>query len=220
MKQRFGVSATLVFGGVLAFPVLNPACALADSTEGPTITVKVLNLAKVSRSTLEKGQAVASEIFSEAGIELKWLNCPCEQSEQANFTLRIIPKLFGSTRSTFRSDHLGFAAVSEDGGDLATVFFDRVEALGKGGDLSSLLGLATAHELGHLLLGPRAHVDGGIMRPRWTRDSLRQVHRGGFFRFSPEQSQTMRHRLVKSLELANRLAAESVSLGPREVTER
>lgn len=218
MKQRFGVSATLVFGVVLVSPLAIRARALADSTEGLTITVKVLNLAKVSRSTLEKGQAVASEIFRETGVELKWLNCPCQQSELANFSLRIIPRLFGSTRSTFRSDHLGFAAVSDDGGDLATIFFDRVEALGKGGDLSSLLGLATAHELGHLLLGPRAHVDDGIMRPRWTRQDLRQVYRGGF-RFSPEQSQTMRHRLVKSLELANGLAAESVRLEPHEATE-
>ena len=87
--------------------------------------------------------------------------------------------------------------------------------MGKGGDLSSLLGLATAHELGHLLLGPRAHVDDGIMRPRWTRQGMRQVDRGSF-RFSPEQSQTMRHRLVKSLALANGLAAESVGPGPLE----
>ena len=219
MKQRFGVSATVVFAVVLVSPPAIRARALADSTEGLSITVKVLNLAKVSRSTLEKGQAVAGEIFRETGVELKWLNCPCQQSELATFSLRIIPRLFGSTRSTFRSDHLGFAAVSEDGGDLATVFFDRVEALGKGGDLSSLLGLATAHELGHLLLGARAHVDDGIMRPRWTRQSLRQVHRGGF-RFSPEQSRTMRYRLVKSQELANGLATESGRLEPHEATER
>ena len=218
MMQRFGVSATLVFGVVLGFPLAIRAGRPADSTEGLTITVRVLNLAKVPRSTLERGQAVTSEILSETGVELKWLNCPC-QSELATFSLRIIPKLFGSTRSTFRSDHLGFAAVSEDGGDLATIFFDRVEALGKGGDLSSLLGLATAHELGHLLLGPRAHVDDGIMRPRWTRRGMRQVDRGSF-RFSPEQSQTMRHRLVKSLALANGLAAESVGPGLGKTTGR
>ena len=218
MMQRFGVSATLVFGVVLGFPLAIRAGRPVDSTEGLTITVRVLNLAKVPRSTLERGQAVTSEIFRETGVELKWLNCPC-QSELATFSLRIIPKLFGSIRSTFRSDHLGFAAVSEDGGELATIFFDRVEALGKGGDLSSLLGLATAHELGHLLLGPRAHVDEGIMRPRWTRQGMRQVDRGRF-RFSPEQSQTMRHRLVKSLALANGLAAESVGPGPGEGAER
>ena len=125
MKQRFGVFASLFFGVVLGFPLAVRAGRLADSTEGLTITVRVLNLAKVPRSTLERGQAVASEIFRETGVELTWLNCPC-QWELATFSLRIIPKLFGSTRSTFRSDHLGFAAVSEDGGDLATIFFDRV----------------------------------------------------------------------------------------------
>jgi hypothetical protein len=213
MKQRFGVSATLVFGVVLGFPRVVRAATLSDSTDGLTITVKVHNFAKVPRTTLEKSQAVASGVFRETGVELKWLNCPC-QTEAATFSLRVIPKLFGSTQSTFRSDHLGFAAVSDDGGDLATVFFDRVEALGKGGDLSHLLGLATTHELGHLLLGPGAHVDEGIMRPHWTRKDLRQVHRRSF-RFSPEQSQTMRHRLGKS-RAAKGLATESERPGPIE----
>ena len=219
MKQRFGVSATLVFGAVLACPLTMRARALPDSTEeGLTITVKVLNFAKVPRSTLEKGQAVASEIFRETGVELKWLNCPCEQSDLANFTLRIIPKLFGSTRSTFRSDHLGFAAVNEEGGELATVFYDRIESQTRGGDPSNLLGLAAAHELGHLLLGSKAHTDNGIMRPNWTRKDRRQVDRAGF-RFTSEQSETMRQRAVKSLALANSQPAESIPLGLRVGTQ-
>ena len=215
MKQRFGVFATLVFGVVLGFPVAIWAGRLVDSTEGLTITVKVLNSAKVPSVILQKGQAVAGEIFREAGIELRWTQCPCEPSPDVmSFYLRIIPKLFGSTMSEFRSDHLGFAAVNEEGGELATIFYDRIESQTRGGDPSSLLGLATAHELGHLLLGSNAHTDEGIMRPRWTREDRSPAHRGSF-RFSPEQSQTMRHRLVKSLALANGLAAESVRPGPR-----
>ena len=71
-------------------------------------------------------------------------------------SLRVRQDLFGSTTSKFRSDHLGFAAVTEEGGELAAVFYGRIESLGRGGDLSNLLGLATAHELGHLLLGSKA----------------------------------------------------------------
>ena len=98
---------------------------------------------------LQKGQAVAGEIFREAGIELRWTQCPCEPSPDVmSFYLRIIPKLFGSTMSEFRSDHLGFAAVNEEGGELATIFYDRIESQTRGGDPSSLLGLAMAHELG------------------------------------------------------------------------
>ena len=91
MKQRFGVFATLVFGVVLGFRLAIRAGRLADSTEGLTITVRVLNLAKVPRSTLEKGQAVTSEIFRETGVELKWLNCPC-QSELSDLLSSDHPK--------------------------------------------------------------------------------------------------------------------------------
>lgn len=166
-----------------------------DSANGLTLSVQIYNWAKVSRTTLQKGQAVAGEIFKEAGVELRWAECPCEaRSEATTLALRIIPKLFGSTKSSFRSDHLGFAAVTEEGGVLATVFYDRIEFLGKGGDLSSLLGLATAHELGHLLLGSKAHTDEGIMRPNWTRKLLRQAHRS-HFRFTAKQLHRIRGRV-------------------------
>jgi len=220
MKQRFGVFATLVFAGTLVSPETVQGQSEVDSTNALTLTIEIDNWAKVSPATLQKGQAVAGQILAEAGITLRWVNCPCEKPrpDAATLSLRIIPKLFGSTSSTFRTDHLGFSAVTEEGGVLATVFYDRIQSVGKGGDLSNLLGLATAHELGHLLLGSRAHVDDGIMRPRWTRQNLRQGDRAGF-RFTSEQSQTMRQRVVKSLAMANGRPAESSPLGPREGIE-
>ena len=154
MKQRFGVFATLVFAGTFVSPESIQGQSEVIAAGSPTITVQVYKWARVSPAALEKGQAVAGEIFKEAGVELRWAECPCgARPEAMTLSLRIISKLFGSTRSQFRSDHLGFAAVSKQGGELATIFYDRIESVGKGGDLTSLLGLATAHELGHLLLG-------------------------------------------------------------------
>ena len=131
MKQRFGVFATLVFGVSLVSPEPVRADQASRSQRVVRhITVKVYNSAKVSPAALEKGQAVAGEIFKEAGIELRWAECPCEaRPEGMTLSLRIIPKLFGSTMSQFRSDHLGFAAVNEEGGELATIFYDRIESL-------------------------------------------------------------------------------------------
>lgn len=195
MKQRFGVFATLVFAGLFVSPETVQAQSEVESANGLTLSVQIYNWAKVSRTTLQKGQAVAGEIFKEAGVELRWAECPCEaRSEATTLALRIIPKLFGSTKSSFRSDHLGFAAVTEEGGVLATVFYDRIESQGRGGDLSNLLGLAAAHELGHLLLGSKAHTDEGIMRPNWTRKLLRQDHRS-HFRFTAKQLDTIRGRV-------------------------
>jgi len=197
MKQRLGVLATLLFAVTLVSSESVQGQSEAIAASGLTITVQVYNLAKVSFATLQKGRAVAGEIFKEAGVELQWAECPCEaRPEEMTLSLRILPKLFGSTTSKFRSDHLGFAAVNEEGGELATVFYDRIESLGRGGDLSSLLGLATAHELGHLLLGPKPHTDEGIMQPRWTRRLLRQAN-WNQLRFSLEQSQAIRGRVTQ-----------------------
>jgi len=196
MQQRFGVFATLVFAGVFVSPETVQGQSEVDLANGLTLTIEVDNWAKVSPATLQKGQAVAGQIFAEAGVTLRWVDCPCEQPrpDATTRSLRIIPKLFGLTMSAFRSDHLGFAAVTEEGGVLATVFYDRIESLGKGGDISSLLGLATAHELGHLLLGSNAHTDEGIMQPHWTRKLLRQAHRS-HFRFTAKQLDTIRGRV-------------------------
>ncbi len=196
MKQRFGVFATLVFAGTFVSPEPVQGQSGVIAASGPIVTVQVYKWARVSPATLEKGQAVAGEIFKEAGVELRWAECPCEARPEAmTLSLRIIPKLFGSTTSKFRSDHLGFAAVNKQGGELATIFYDRIESVGKGGDLASLLGLATAHELGHLLLGSEAHTDEGIMRPYWTRKLLRQAN-WNQLRFSLEQSEAIRSRVI------------------------
>jgi len=204
MKQRFGVFATLVFAGMFVSPDSVKGQPDVDIGGGLTLTIEVGNWARVSRETLQKGQNVAGQILAESGVTLKWVDCPCEKPrpDATTLSLRIVPKLFGSTMSTFRSDHLGFAAATEDGGVLATVFYDRIESVGKGGDLSSLLGLAIAHELGHLLLGSGAHTDAGIMRPHWTRKYLRQANPQEF-RFSLEQSQTIRVRVSRYQTAAN-----------------
>jgi len=203
MKQRFGVFATFVFAGTLVSPGTVQGQSEVAPVNGLTISVQIYNWAKVSPATLQKGQAVAGQILAKAGVRLRWVDCPCEKpmADATTLSLRIIPKLFGSTTSTFRSDHLGFAAVTEEGGVLATVFYDRIESVGKGGDLANLLGLATAHELGHLLLGSKAHTDEGIMRPRWTRKHLHQD--GDDFRFSLEQSQAIRGRVTQYQATAN-----------------
>jgi len=196
MKQRFGAFATMGFVALWAFPGTLQAQFEAEPAIKVKLSVQVYNWANVPAGILQRGQAVAGRIFEEAGVELKWKECPCDTGEPTALSIRIIPTLFGSTTSSFRSDHLGFAAATEDGGVLASVFYDRIESLGKGGDLSKLLGLATVHELGHLLLGSRAHTEDGIMRPRWTRQLLRQPHRD-HFRFSAEQSETIRQRISK-----------------------
>jgi hypothetical protein len=162
----------------------------------PKIDIQVYNMARVSPTVLNSAEKETARILSEAGIETTWKECPCSQSlGSSNLMLRIIPRLFGSTRADFHDDNLGFAAVGKNGGGiLATIFYHRVEAVTKGGDSSKVLGNAIAHEIGHLLLGSNAHTDVGIMRAYWSRDLLKHA-KNGLLQFTPEQAELMRAHL-------------------------
>jgi len=166
------------------------------SIANPAIRIRVYNLAKVSPKILNEAEQETARIFGAAGIETAWQECPCSGSLGGrDFMLRIVPRLFGSTRNPFQEDNLGFAAVDGDGGILATVFYHRVEARTRGGNTSKLLGHAIAHEIGHLLLGSRAHTDRGIMRAYWSRDYLKIIHRGQLL-FTTEQVNLIRTHLT------------------------
>jgi hypothetical protein len=54
-----------------------------------------------------------------------------------------------------------------------------------------LLGLAVAHELGHLLLGMNSHASGGLMRGRWVASDLCPTCRAKWV-FTSEQSEMLR----------------------------
>ena len=111
--------------------------------------------------------------------------------------MRILP---GSTpsRHAFGEATLGFA----EGGNLASVFYKRVEDLTwflDGHDeheTPMLLGDVIAHEIGHLLLGTNSDSPTGIMSAKWDREYLR-LGQMGFQRFSPEQGAAMRKTLLR-----------------------
>jgi hypothetical protein len=105
--------------------------------------------------------------------------------------LRIMPRYFGSMKGNFRHDDLGFAPSSEDGGVLATIFFDRVELVAKGRPVASVLGNVIGHEIGHLMLGSNAHSSTGIMTPHWSREFLKLAGQG-LLHFTPEQCERLR----------------------------
>ena len=59
---------------------------------------------------------------------------------------------------------------------LATVYVDRVESVARGAgiDARRVLGLAIAHEVGHVLLNSNTHAPGGLMRADWSRKELQR----------------------------------------------
>ena len=152
-------------------------------------------MANIQGAILAQAENEASRIFNEARIYPVWVECPCDNSSgPGDLMLRIIPKLFGTTRAKVSNEALGYAPVSTDGGVLATVFFNRVEEIMKGGPVAPVLGNVMAYELGHLLLGQNAHTSRGIMRAYWSRGFMKLALLG-FLNFNSEQAQLMRDQV-------------------------
>jgi hypothetical protein len=56
------------------------------------------------------------------------------------------------------------------------VYVDRAESVARvaGTDPRRVLGLAIAHEIGHVLLNSNTHSAAGLMRADWSRNELRR----------------------------------------------
>jgi hypothetical protein len=175
------------------------------------IQTRVYNMAKVRPTVLSGALIEASEIFQRIGVEIEWVEGSSHQRlGSCQLYLRIIPRLFPNTRYALGPSHLGYAATSEEGGVLATIFFHRVEELAWGNP-SYALGCAIAHELGHLLLGydrrnESPHSASGLMRGPWQRDDLKPKARETM-QFTPEDARRLRARVLERFRKSHDLPA-------------
>jgi hypothetical protein len=202
-----------------AVPMRLPAAPRAQ-LDGPpprlTLTIRVYNYAKVSAGKLRDAQNEASRIIGDTGVETVWLECPTSRrvslSAQAGGQQECSGEALGATvilrvlnrsdydSATFNREVFGYA----DGPALASVLYDRVASLAEAdGDMNEaavILGDAIAHEIGHLLLEPRAHSPTGIMRGQWDRPQLQRALMGRQ-RFTPDQSARIRAAMEARMKL-------------------
>jgi len=132
----------------------------------------VYDFAKVPHDTLLQGEETAAWIFRQAGIELRWVDCPTSAQDIPKFpdcaqitdllarTIKILPPSM-SERFGLPAAKFGFALWPNE----AFVFFHRVQEVTKDTGFSRprVLGHIMAHELGHLLLHGESHSAAGIM---------------------------------------------------------
>ncbi len=220
MSQLLRNSCVFCFFLTSVLPGSAQPPANEEVKQTPAIKVRVYNFARVSSKMLAEAESEAARILREASLEIAWLDCSpsspdrpeCQQPVgPAELSLRIIPKMFGSTTAKFQSTDLGFAPPDKEGGVMATIFYDRVERTAKGGKIFRILGNAIAHEFGHLLLGPDAHSKEGMMRAHWDREQLKLATEGEL-QFSKEQSDLMRANISARLnrfDSRSRLVATS-----------
>jgi len=172
------------------------------------MTVDVYNGINLSPDELGRAEREAERIFRYAGIQLRWTagllgsnvdnNTPSETRSPRALQLRIWSRVAAGKRPS-GADTLGFCLSLENGD--AVVLADAIQqhAVFGAPDFSDLLGLAMAHELGHLLLRSAGHSVMGMMRARWTKNMLREDQRG-YFRFTADEAESMRKEVRRRME--------------------
>jgi hypothetical protein len=170
------------------------------------VTVTVYNAAHVSNGELNRAEHEAGQIFNYAGIHLSWHPgllgaevtgyIASEPRHAPSLQLRIWHRT-GEVKQFTTPDALGFCISFEKGEAVVLADAVRKHAVNAEG-FSDLLGLAMAHELGHLLLRSDIHSHNGIMEAWWTQKELRDV-RGGHLRFTEAEAASMRNEVSHGL---------------------
>ena len=198
------------------------ASGKAGQAEAPlTITLQVYNRAKVPHKTLIQSGKEVREIFSKVGVYAVWrvMPLPLEQNQsldhKQSFSSHPQLSILITPDSAARGmeERLGLKKQSVfglsprpsdgRGGRLAYVFYHRVREFILKRTLfeqeALVLGLAIAHEVGHLLLPHNSHSRTGVMRARFDRQDLRLAAFGDLI-FTAQQAESIRAEVARRLK--------------------
>jgi hypothetical protein len=176
--------------------------AKSVSAQAAALQVQVYDYTGLSPAALHEFITRTQEILTGAGISVEVDACargvstPCE-SRRGSFkqvVIRVVAGAPGSSKQA-RWQHLGQSIATHDGGTYASVFLKLAEDETAETNLPRILVLsyAAAHEVGHLLLGDRAHTPQGLMKGDWATDDFQAMAQNRF-RFSAEQTRELKHR--------------------------
>lgn len=168
MSYRDPLIFTLILAGWTS-----PLCAQA-----PSVRVQVYDYANLKAPTLRHFLSLTQDILSDTGISVQVNLCrgngamPCKSAADALRTL-IIRILAGDATHGNDSLHraLGQSFADCNEGTFASVFLAAIRDEAAAADIPwvIVLSYATAHEVGHLLLGAQAHTPRGLMKAIWDR---------------------------------------------------
>ena len=176
----------------------------------PELEVRMFVISPVPATVLPLAAAEAERHLQSLHIGFRWLNCASpvkEPSCTAPDRLDVIQvRVLAHALPEASQFGLGMTMRSECGSSVA-LFFDRAVALRRPGVfLPHILGLAMAHEIGHILLPDGGHSHAGLMAPQWTSEQL-GIRSSVYFGLSPVMAAQMlseARRRVAAAAPANR----------------
>jgi hypothetical protein len=152
-----------------------------------TIIIRSYNNFGVPVADLAAARQEAQAVLQQAGVQIVWIDCwgggrqpspvasRCQEPVGGDIVLRL-QKTNGTDQSKFVSMGFSLVGTADAAPFLATVYVDRAESVARGAgiDARRVLGLAIAHEVGHVLLNSNTHAPNGLMRADWSRNELRR----------------------------------------------
>jgi hypothetical protein len=189
---------------VTAIRTLQTVDARPVSGHPMQLTVCVMNDGGVTQKTVQEVEKRVDLIFADSAIAIQWIlggdpnrtvaeRWACGHPEP----LRIVILRWMQDGKSATPKELGETFLGANGlGVVSDVFLKRTMQLGSEREVNfaALLALVTAHELGHLLLGPESHSHSGLMRAKISEDSLSRIMQGSFG-FTREEDYKMYARM-------------------------
>ncbi len=138
----------------------------AIGADGSALTIRVRNRARASDSIVQSAVATDQSIFEQAGLKTIWLIDDPQPNRRADLAMNIV-----RTRPPLplTTDAMGLVWLDSHRHVLpwADIFFrDISDQATTRTETARLLANVIAHELGHLLLGPK-HSSRGLMQAYW-----------------------------------------------------
>jgi hypothetical protein len=186
------------FLAALFVAVLASVCAPQLRGAAPVLQVIVYDYAGVSTDTLAYCESEAQRLLRNGGVDVHWLNCPHSEpcATPPNGGAVMLRLVTGDDRA-FAANVIGFALPAADGGNMATVFYDRAMRIRQAGIFTcQILGKVMAHEIAHLLLGGSSHAPVGVMRSTWTPNAFGSDGATAWF-FTARQAAAMRGEALR-----------------------
>jgi hypothetical protein len=194
--------------GIVGYASVETAFAGEDDLNS-TITVEIYNYSHASPGVLTRAEREAGRILGASGVRAVWLECPVgkstaspqglcpKASEATDISLRV---LAAPIQNKFQDKVFGFTVHP----GLASVYYESALHLaareGAEFEVPIILGCIIAHELGHLLLGPKSHSASGIMQGEWR---PRQLHLAltGRLSFESQQAKLIQGEARRRMDL-------------------
>lgn len=215
MKKHFGhfLELSLLLG--ISLSGVEQSQAASSSELNPQITARVLNTVRFPSYRLARAERVTTQILRKARVQVVWLDCtvPMGQWQSAcdrpfgptDFLFDFVEEI-QSLSPNATAATLAFVPVPQDGELRQRAYISTRcasdTASERQASLELILGLAVAHELGHMLTGSGEHSPSGLMRAEWDAQDLKRAAKGDLV-FTDDQIKQVRVGLLARIAQLN-----------------